>query len=129
MSNTNAGFTVSFFDTGRGRGLNIYFYSKPGDVQHKSVVHLDISQFYQKGMIKQIGSIRVLNQYATIGIKDITTNISTYAAPSVQACFPLNSTTQKLEIWRHDNLASATSFDMVIYEDVIPPYALGAPLP
>lgn len=125
----NAGFNLTFFDTGMNRGVRASFFSRPGDSWHTPRVMLDLSDYFNRGMLKRIGSVQMFNQYATIGFIDVTTSLPFYANTSTQVSFPLNSLTHQLEIIRFDNLASVTAFELVIYENVIPTFAVFAGLP
>lgn len=126
---SNSGFDIQYFHTGIERGLRVYFYSKPGDPNHKTTVELDLSMYFQKGQISRVGSVQLFNQYATIGLQDDVTRIMRYASASAQACFPINSLTPKYTITRYDNLATPTSFELIFFESVQPAYNILAVLP
>jgi hypothetical protein len=121
--------TITPFNSGLQRGLKVYFFAASGSPENTVDVRIDIRQEYLKGLIKKVGSIRLFNQYATIRATDNTTGIDYFASASNQTCVPVNSLCDSFTISRYDNLVGATSFEMLIYEDVQPAYSILAVLP
>lgn len=125
----NAGFQLSFFDTGKQRGVIAYFFAKASDAWNTTTVSIDLSDFYNRGQLKQIGSIKQFNQYATLVVKDNLTGSWMGSAKSEQVCYPINTTSKTFEITRYDGLNSASSFEITFYEREQQSYVIGVPLP